>query len=88
MNSPPLPAKQVVDRHIPTGIAIYGWTEKQMREYANAAVLKERENNIALKKILAIVCAYLPPDGISVELAMAEIIAIVDPGTDAKEIPA
>ena len=61
--------------------------EPSESEAIKAAVLQERENNIALKKILAIVCAYLPPDGISVALAMAEIIAIVDPGTAAKEIP-
>ena len=45
---PPLPAKKIVDRHTPTGIAIYGWTEKQMREYANAAVLQERERCLAI----------------------------------------
>ena len=66
------------------GDEVRGYTAKELRD----AVLQERENNIALKKILAIVCAYLPPDGISVALAMAEIIAIVDPGTAAKEIPA
>lgn len=32
-----------------------------------------------LEAIVAVVCKYLPPDGISREDAMREIIALVDP---------
>jgi len=32
-----------------------------------------------LEAIIAVVCKYLPPDGISIEKAMNEIISLVDP---------
>ena len=32
-----------------------------------------------LQAIIAVVCKYLPPDGISIEKAMNEIISLVDP---------
>jgi hypothetical protein len=32
-----------------------------------------------LEAIVAVVCKYLPPDGISIEQAMSEIISLVDP---------
>lgn len=33
---PDLPEKSAVDRHLPTGIVLYGYTEKAMREYGMA----------------------------------------------------
>jgi hypothetical protein len=35
---PPLPDKVVVDKHLPTGICLYGYTPKQMQDYARAAL--------------------------------------------------
>ncbi len=32
-----------------------------------------------LEAIIAVVCKYLPPDGISIEKAMNEIIGLIDP---------
>lgn len=43
-----------------------------------------------LEAIVAVVCRYLPPDGISREEAMSQIIALVDPlplHSDAVEPP-
>jgi hypothetical protein len=40
---PALPAKVPVDKHLPTGVLLYGWTADQMRDYAAAAVAAERE---------------------------------------------
>jgi hypothetical protein len=39
----PLPPKRVLDRHLPTGIALYGYGADDMRDYAAAAVAAERE---------------------------------------------
>jgi len=35
---PPLPDKVVVDKHLPTGVCIYGYTTKQMQDYARATL--------------------------------------------------
>lgn len=35
---PPLPDKNVIDTHLPTGVRIYGYCAEQMREYARAAL--------------------------------------------------
>lgn len=35
---PPLPPKDVVDTHLPTGVRIYGYTAEQMQGYARAAL--------------------------------------------------
>lgn len=35
---PPLPPKDIVDTHLPTGVRIYGYTAEQMREYARATL--------------------------------------------------
>jgi len=43
----------------------------------------ERIFEIALLKVLSVVCRYLPPDGIAAREAIAGIIAIVDPWPDA-----
>lgn len=53
---PPLPPKDVVDTHLPTGVQIYGYTAEQMQGYARAArqpvgevsVKKEDANNYCL----------------------------------------
>lgn len=42
-----LPARVVVDRHLPTGISIYGYTAAQMRDYAAQEVAAERERILA-----------------------------------------
>ena len=39
-----------------------------------------------LEAIIAVVCKYLPPDGISREDAMSEIIELVDPLPEPKSI--
>jgi|Laugresp1bdmlbsn_1035097.scaffolds.fasta_scaffold40048_3 hypothetical protein len=43
MNLPPLPQKVQIDKHIPSGYVILGYTADQMRKYAEAAVVAERE---------------------------------------------
>lgn len=35
---PPLPPKRVINRHLPTGIALHGYNAEDMRAYAGAAV--------------------------------------------------
>jgi hypothetical protein len=54
---PPLPPKVVTDRHIPTGIALYGYTDSMVRayarEYANSQVrevLEAMAELLSLKK--------------------------------------
>lgn len=39
----PLPEKVVVDRHLPTGVVIYAYTDDQLREYGRQRVQAERE---------------------------------------------
>jgi hypothetical protein len=41
---------------------------------------KQTNDSQTLEAILSVVCRYLPPDGISREQAMSEIIGLVDPG--------
>ena len=43
MNLPPLPNKVQIDKHIPSGYVILGYTADQMRKYAEAAVVAERK---------------------------------------------
>ena len=40
---PPLPPKRVINRHLPTGVALHGYNADDMRAYAAAAVAAERE---------------------------------------------
>ena len=40
---PPLPARVPVDRHIPTGIVTYGYTDEMVRAYGAACAAVERE---------------------------------------------
>ena len=47
-NLPPLPQKVQIDKHIPSGYVILGYTADQMRKYAEAAVVAERERCIAV----------------------------------------
>lgn len=44
----PLPATVVIDRHIPTGVSIYGYTADQMLAYAAQQVAAERERCAAV----------------------------------------
>ena len=46
----PLPMRVVVDRHIPTGIVMYGYTDNMVRTYAAEQVAAERARWI---KVLA-----------------------------------
>ena len=39
----PLPARVVVDRHIPTGVVTYGYTDEMVTAYAAEQVAAERE---------------------------------------------
>lgn len=39
---PPLPHAIVIDRHVGTGVRIYGYTAEQMREYAGTALFADR----------------------------------------------
>ena len=39
----PLPARVVVDRHTPTGVVTYGYTDAMVIAYAAEQVAKERE---------------------------------------------
>lgn len=40
---PPLPPQRVINRHLPTGVALHGYAADDMRAYAVAAVAAERE---------------------------------------------
>lgn len=39
---PPLPDRVPVDKHLPTGVLIYGYKADQMRAYGEACALAER----------------------------------------------
>lgn len=39
----PLPPQRVLDRHLPTGVALYGYNADDMRAYATEQVAAERE---------------------------------------------
>ena len=54
----PLPAKVPVDRHLPTGVVTYGWTEHQVRAYAIAEVAKARAEE---RERCAKVCETMGP---------------------------
>jgi hypothetical protein len=43
MSLPPLPPQRVLDRHLPTGVALYGYNADDLRAYAAASVAAERE---------------------------------------------
>lgn len=37
----PLPKKSVIDRHLPTGVRVYGYTSEDMRGYAQACIAQQ-----------------------------------------------
>lgn len=43
----PLPEKVVVDRHLPTGVVIYAYTDDQLREYGRQRVQAALESTAA-----------------------------------------
>jgi len=42
-SSVPLPEKVVIDRHLPTGVAIYGYSAAQLAAYGDMRAAEERE---------------------------------------------
>jgi hypothetical protein len=50
MTLPPMPRQRVLDTHLPTNTAMYGYSAEDMRAYAAAAVAAEAERCAALCK--------------------------------------
>lgn len=61
----PLPAKTVLDRHLPTGIALYGYTADQMRAYGS------QERAVELERCAKIVEEYNPGGSYHIRTALA-----------------
>ena len=63
----PLPSKEVIDVHLPTGVRIYGYTKEQMQSYAAdcvTAALRAAPEGF----VLAGYCHHLPGDNEAVGL--------------------
>ena len=49
---PPLPPKRVINRHLPTGVALHGYNADDMRAYAGAAVAAARARSETAVEVL------------------------------------
>ena len=77
---PPLPPKRVINRHLPTGVALHGYNADDMRAYAAAAVAAARARSETAVAVLRQIAAA--PRKTREQRLASSCLALLDDGLD------